>query len=287
MCRFLAYAGTPILMDQLIFQPQNSLIHQSYHALERQDPVNGDGFGIGWYVPDVSPEPVRYVSVKPAWNDRNLRSIATKTKAGCFFAHVRDASVGAVCESNCHPFHYGPFLMMHNGRIEGFKKIKRTIINLLSENVFEWLSGETDSEHFFALFLNCLFAVKKVRYSTEDLVAALFKSIAILKKIFCETQPQAHFYLNLAITDGRDIIACRYDTNVHVASPTLYYSSGGFFQCEDGVCRMADTGGSEKSVLVVSEKLTNRRDEWHKIPEEHLVIIRPDLQVHLMPLKIE
>jgi predicted glutamine amidotransferase len=32
---------------------------------ELEEPLNGDGFGIGWYVADVNYEPVTFVSINP------------------------------------------------------------------------------------------------------------------------------------------------------------------------------------------------------------------------------
>ena len=46
MCRFLAYLGEPILAEDLITKPENSLIHQSFGAREMDEPLNGDGFGL-------------------------------------------------------------------------------------------------------------------------------------------------------------------------------------------------------------------------------------------------
>src|SRR5437588_2246294 len=154
MCRFLAYKGSPILMDKLLYQPKNSLIHQSFEARERREPLNGDGFGIGWYVHDIAPTPVVYLSVRPAWNDFNLRSIAPRTRADCMFAHVRAASTGDVTEINCHPFNYNDLLFMHNGDIGGFDKLRRPLRRRLSDAVDQWIRGQTDSEHFFGLFLD-------------------------------------------------------------------------------------------------------------------------------------
>ena len=37
MCRLLAYTGVPIVVDQLVYQPRNSLIHQSYEAKELEE----------------------------------------------------------------------------------------------------------------------------------------------------------------------------------------------------------------------------------------------------------
>jgi len=63
MCRFLAYIGAPIVMDHILYQPKHSLINQSVNAKELDEPLNGDGFGIGWYMPDLNPDPAVFVSV--------------------------------------------------------------------------------------------------------------------------------------------------------------------------------------------------------------------------------
>jgi len=34
MCRFIAYLGRPIIVDELLLKPSNSLIHQSFDAGE-------------------------------------------------------------------------------------------------------------------------------------------------------------------------------------------------------------------------------------------------------------
>ena len=120
MCRLLAYMGTPVIIDKLLYQPKNSLIHQSIHARELEEPLNGDGFGIGWYAKEITNEPVSFVSVHPAWSNRNLRNLAPRIRTDCLIAHVRAASVGEVSESNCHPFQYKDILMVHNGGVEKF-----------------------------------------------------------------------------------------------------------------------------------------------------------------------
>jgi len=287
MCRFLAYKGTPILMHQLLYQPQNSLIHQSYHALERKDPVNGDGFGVGWYVQEIAPEPAKYVSVKPAWNDNNLQSIAAKTKSDCIFAHVRDASVGQVAELNCHPFVFKNLLMMHNGHIGQFKQIKRRLREILADFVYDWIAGGTDSEHFFALFLNELLRSRKTDYHPEEVAEALKRSIQTLKNIYIDCQVDGHFSLNLTVTNGKWIVATRYNTNKEVHAPTLYYSSKeSRFECNDGVCQLIKAKPSKRNVLVVSEKLTSIEEDWHKIPEDHLVIVDENLKISILAVGV-
>ncbi|MEK9660225.1 MAG: hypothetical protein VW644_00555 [Alphaproteobacteria bacterium] len=82
MCRFLVYKGREILMSDLLTRADHSLIMQSYHARERAEPLNGDGFGVGWYVPQVDPTPGVFVSTSPAWSNRNLHRLADKVQSG-------------------------------------------------------------------------------------------------------------------------------------------------------------------------------------------------------------
>ena len=47
MCRWLAYSGSPILIEELLYKPEHSLIDQSLHARLGVDTTNGDGFSLG------------------------------------------------------------------------------------------------------------------------------------------------------------------------------------------------------------------------------------------------
>ena len=155
MCRFILYRGEPITLSSLVTEPANSLIHQSFHSHEREEPLNGDGFGIAWYVPEMSDEPALFSSVRPAWNNHNLRHLARVTRSPCILAHIRAATPGLpVTLLNCHPFLWGPFAFMHNGHVGGFRALRRRLLERLSDEAFSLIGGSTDSEHVFALFVD-------------------------------------------------------------------------------------------------------------------------------------
>lgn len=287
MCRFLAYKGQPILMDELIYKPKNSLIRQSAKAHESEEPLNGDGFGIGWYNKKLDAEPGLFVSVRPAWNDRNLRSIARKIVSPCIFAHVRAASMGDVSESNCHPFHFKQYMFMHNGGIGGFSHIKRYVRRLLSDEIYEWLRGQTDSEHLFALFLENMKAQKKSKVTSELMAKVLEKTIVQIEKIKKTKKIKGTSYINVAISDGEHIVALRYCSSKREKAPTLYYSAGGKYVCHNGVCYLETSKSKDDhAVLIVSEKLTNKSEDWSQIPQNHMLIVKHDLSVELRPVKI-
>jgi predicted glutamine amidotransferase len=80
MCRWLAYIGSPVLIQDALYTPAHSLIDQSLHSRLGAETTNGDGFGIGWY--DAEPTPGVFRSIEPAWNDANLRELAWSRPAG-------------------------------------------------------------------------------------------------------------------------------------------------------------------------------------------------------------
>ena len=93
MCRWLAYSGSPVLLEDLLYKPVHSLIDQSLHSRLGVETTNGDGFGVGWYGDRRRAGRVPRAS-SPAWNDRNLREHRrARQSRPLVFAHIR-ASTG-------------------------------------------------------------------------------------------------------------------------------------------------------------------------------------------------
>jgi ergothioneine biosynthesis protein EgtC len=287
MCRFLSYAGAPILLADLLYRPVNSLIMQSHHAREREEPLNGDGFGVGWYVPEIDPGPCVQRSVTPAWSNHNLQNLAAKTRAAHLFAHVRAASPGmAVTETNVHPFSYDRFMWMHNGFVANFHQIKRQLRDSLKDEFYNMIQGTTDSEHVFALFLNSL----RVAFSEMDAAEmrrALVETIAHLNELARDAGiTEASFY-NFAVTDGRAMVISRYCSAEGIKGASLHYSRGTRFEClPDGICDMHSVAQDQaaSSVIVASEMLTDDPDDWLDVPDNHTITVLPDFSVELSPI---
>ncbi len=74
MCRWMAWHGQPVLIEELLFNTQHGIVDQSLHSRMGAEPTNGDGFGVGWY--GAGEGPGVYHSVAPAWGDANLRELA-------------------------------------------------------------------------------------------------------------------------------------------------------------------------------------------------------------------
>jgi predicted glutamine amidotransferase len=272
-------------MSDLLLRSSRSLIHQSYRARERAEPLNGDGFGVGWYARDIDPIPGLFTSVQPAWGNRNLTRLAPKIFSTCFFAHVRAASRGsAITELNCHPFQFQRLLWMHNGRIAGFSRIKRRLQALLDDEFYDSVLGTTDTEHAFALFLQRLLGSGR-DYSLSSMEEALTATIHDLEELTAAVGVEESSYYNFAVTDGEALLATRYVTARGHEPETLYVSRGSRLELENEQFRMieADTTAVE-AVIIASEPITDVRENWQAIPRNHCVSVSPQFEVRVRPI---
>jgi glutamine amidotransferase len=288
MCRFIAYLGRPIIVDELLLKPSNSLVHQSYGAEEASQTLNGDGFGLGWYVHSISQNPGLFRSISPAWNNNNLLYNASLIKTDCMFAHIRAASEGAISEANSHPFHYQQFLMMHNGIIPNFSKIKRRLQSLLNEELFLWIKGQTDSEHIFALLMQNLQTLKasSVALTTKQIQQGFQQTFDTVQRLKIDAGiANKVSTFNMMITDGYRIFGTRFSSDPDKEARTLYYSSGSKFECSDGISSMRRDDSATQAVLIVSEKLNSRKQEWTAIPHNHFISVENNMEISLQPLE--
>ncbi|MGW7052338.1 class II glutamine amidotransferase [Streptomyces sp. NPDC054887] len=265
MCRWLAYSGTPVLLDRLLYQPAHSLIDQSLHSRLGVETTNGDGFGVGWYAQETGPDsPAVVREVGPAWNNRNLREIATHTRSPLFFAHIRASTGTAVQETNCHPFRHGRWMWMHNGAIAGFSTVRRDLCLAVEPSLFPDIEGSTDSEVMF--FLALTFGLR------DDPPRAVARMAGFVEHTAHEHGIAAPLQMTVATTDGVNVWAFRYASEG--AARSLYYSS----RVESLQALHPDMsflrGLSDETRLVVSEPLGDLPGAWHEVPEHTYGVVQ-------------
>lgn len=263
---------------------------QSYDSRLRLDmrrPINGDGFGVGYYPqnrddPELSSGPCVYAAITPAWNNQNLARLAEKTKSDLVFAHVRASTAGVLSETNCHPFIYNTLMFMHNGHVSGFSRIKKRIADHVREPYFLMVQGGTDSEWVFALFLNCLEDLgcdpsdPNGNYGHRKLRLALLDTIEKIKDWTkaVNSSDDDPSLLNIAITDGQSVVVSRYVTSSTEEAASLHFSSGTkFFEYSPGQFRMERRDRGQNIIMVASEPLTFERNDWITIPTNTVLSI--------------
>jgi len=264
-------------------------------------PINGDGFGVGYY-PEVAEPfeergPCIYCATTPAWNNLNLDRLASKTRSELVFAHVRASTSGVLSETNCHPFEYHTLMFMHNGGVSYFPKIKRKLCDYIAEEYFLTIQGSTDSEACFALFLDALSRLgvdpsdSQGQFPHELLEQAMRNTIDLLVKWSLEAAAEMGIkdpepsLLNFAVTDGESVVVTRYISSKVEQAASLYYSTGTrFFEYEPGQYKMERQNRLNSIVMVASEPLTFERSDWIAIPTNTILVIRKNPSVLIKPI---
>ena len=273
MCRFTLYLGPDIRLSSLLLEPSHSLIRQSTHSREREEPLNGDGFGVGWYARELSDEPAVFRSITPAWNNRNLHNLARVVTSDCILAHVRAATQSSgVNEANCHPFRYQQYLFMHNGDVGNFRDVRRRILASVSDEAFSNVYGSTDSECFFALCIDELLKQPAALAPIDKLSAALAAAIARVVGLVNEFGDGEPSYMNCALADGENAVVSRYTNDSAERPESLYYFHGALYPAIAQAAQQ-DEVLDRHPVIVSSERLTSSA-EWSPIPDNTMVLVR-------------
>jgi predicted glutamine amidotransferase len=263
MCRWLAYSGSPVLLEELIYKPKHSLIDQSLHSRLGAETTNGDGFGVGWY--GEGDTPGVFHSVEPAWNDRNLRELAGHVKSGLVFAHIRAATATPVQLTNCHPFRHGNWLWMHNGVIYGWHEVKRDLVLAVDPALYPEIQGSTDSEVFFYLALTLGLE--------DDPPKAVQDAVGFIEATGRRHGVEHPIQMTVATTNGESIWGFRYSSAG--SSRSLFFSTDlktlKMLYPEDSRFQDLD----DESRLIVSEPLGSLVGAWNEVPESSWGVVQP------------
>ncbi|MGB9224589.1 ergothioneine biosynthesis protein EgtC [Mycobacterium sp.] len=125
MCRHLGWLGREVPVSDLMLDPPQGLLVQSYAPRrQKQGLMNADGWGVGFFDGDV---PRRWRSTAPLWGDVSFASVAPALRSRCVVAAVRSATVGMPIEASATaPFTDGHWLLSHNGVVD------RSVLPLIS-----------------------------------------------------------------------------------------------------------------------------------------------------------
>lgn len=248
MCRWAAYIGRPIFLEDVITAPGRSLLVQSLQAEQAKTETHGDGCGVAWY--DARPEPGLYRDVLPAWSDANLRALAHQVRSGLFLAHVRAATAAETSRVNCHPFVVGRWSFMHNGQVGGYERFRRDVDMGIAPELYPQRRGATDSEALFLLALGDGLDI--------DPKGALERAAGRLEALSRATGEKPHLRMSVALSNGERLFAARYASDA--AAPSLYH-------------RWSDSRGGR---AVVSEPLEQDEQGWDEIPPGSFASISPN-----------
>jgi predicted glutamine amidotransferase len=290
MCRVLAYLGEPIVLDDLLYAPDNSLVRQSY-APQHLRMLNLAGFGIAAWetAPGDDPHPYFYHTAGLPVFDPNLRALARKLRPSCVLAHVRgvqfseDSLVGP---QYLHPFVYRDMrvALAHNGDLHRFGDMRPHLEAHLSPKISPLVRTNLDSDWLYALFLSRL-DDPAAEHTGAELSDALVETLEIVGAVRRALHIDEMSTVNLFVADGHTIVAARYAFDFgcypsddpalirgsHLEYLSLWYSLGQRYHCHDGEWKMVGGRQSARAMLLASEPLTRDESTWLEVPEYSLV----------------
>ncbi|HZQ72340.1 MAG TPA: class II glutamine amidotransferase [Burkholderiales bacterium] len=286
MCRALLYLGEPVVLDNLLFQPDSALVRQSYMP-KMLHMLNLAGFGLrAWDPGSHAPhKPFAYGSPSLPVFDRNLKNLAEKIRAACVLGHVRGVAYSTAVEislQNVHPFQFEglPWALAHNGDLAGFARMKPLLAPHVRPEFLAQIRGTTDSEWLYALFVSQL-ADPAHAAEEHEVFEALQRCLGLIRDARKQLGIDTSSSVNLFIANGSQLAAVRYcfdygcyrtddpaavhEANLHYLS--LWYTLGRDYALHDGEWKM--TGGAEQatSIIVASEPLTRDTSSWVELPE--------------------
>jgi predicted glutamine amidotransferase len=273
MCRWMAWFGQPVPIEELLFKTQHGIVDQSLHSRMGAEPTNGDGFGLGWY--GGGKGPAVYHSVAPAWGDANLRELAAHVESPLFLAHVRAAIGSPVQQTNCHPFRHGRWLFVHNGYVGDFHTIRRDLMLAIDPGLFADITGSTDTEVVFRLALT--FGLE------DDPIPALERTVGLIEATATKRGVAPMVQGTFGVSDGESLWAVRYATEGRARSLFASADVATVRQLAPDNPRVAHLADDDR--VIASEPFAELPGGWHEIDESSAVIVRRGGVLERLPFR--
>lgn len=219
MCRIAAYLGPPARLSAMLHEPTHGLADQSRNARQMTDSsVAGDGWGVGWFLPESGPTPGLLKSILPLWSDENAKSATHAVMSGAVVGHIRYASPKVeTCFVNTPLYVLDDHLWTINGDLKPWPgPLSKAMRDRLDPDHEADLRGATDGE-----MLGAMWRTHSRRAGGRDAAEALR---SMLREARDPTREHGgEVKTNLILASAAEILAVRY------AEPgeanTLYYLS--------------------------------------------------------------
>jgi glutamine amidotransferase len=265
MCRIAAYFGRPVQLSRLLDVCPHGLREQSLHARQMMKThVAGDGWGVGWFLPEADPTPGLLKSEMPLWSCQNAKTAPRAILSGSMVGHVRLAS-GSIetCYLNTPLYVMDDHLWTLNGELTPWPgPLSMALRRRLDPDHEADLRGATDAE-----MLGALWRTHFRRTGGEDAAAALRSMLREARDLV-----RAHdgtLRTNIILASAEEVLAVRFTEGME---PNTLYTHAHAEHWRGGA-------------LVASEPLDDSPG-WREVKTDALVRL-DGRGVHLEPLALE
>jgi predicted glutamine amidotransferase len=212
-----------------------------------------------------------------------LASLAPRHESGALVFHEGRLPLGMSLEENTQPFRARNWLFAHQGALNGFEKLRASLLEELPDFLRWQVKGSTDSEVAFAHFLKGLRdkgRTEDPRLEAELAGAVLAETARELERAAAKAGAARTSTLNFVATNGRILVATR------SGSAPLYYTRlEGTDRCE--LCGIRPSAPEtqpgviahrrQRAVVVASH--LKRPAGWVELEQGMALTVSEDLQV--------
>jgi len=251
-------------------------------ALAR-DGLASDGWGVGFYQGD---EVLLRRRPRDPRVGLSFLDLTKEIQTDVLVGHIRSATVGEARQENTHPFRFRSWIFAHQGTVGRFPAVRARLLESVPDFLRRNVRGETDSEHFFHLFLAFLHDAGRLEDPGVGVTAAmdaLRTSLGLLDRLVAEVGGERST-MNAVATNGRILLALR-------RGPAMrYLRLEGLRDCE--ICRIPPERSDRSPRPVDHEALryamvasdVSDRPGWTELPDGSVLGLRRDLQAVVNPL---
>jgi glutamine amidotransferase len=229
-------------------------------SLSVQSHREPDGTGLGWF--DEADTPHMSKQAIAAYGDAEFGRRAHELTSTTFIAHIRFASTGALELANTHPFQQDGRLFAHNGVIEDLQSLDAHL-----GDARELVTGDTDSERFFALI------TREISASGGDIERGISRACTWVARHL----PLLALNFVLAAPDG--LWALRYPATheLHV----LEREPGSTLEHRSALgSRISSEHGARRPLVVIASERMDSDPAWRSLAPGELVHVTRSLTVH-------
>src|SRR3954452_16672671 len=265
MCRIAAYLGPPVRLSALLDDPPHGLTDQSRNARQMTDSsVAGDGWGVGWFLPEAGPTPGLLKSILPLWSDENGKTVPHAVLSGAVVGHVRYAAPNIeTCFTNTPLFVLDDHLWTINGMLEPWPgPLSRALRGRLDADHEADLRGATDGE-----MMGASWRTHFRRTGGRDAAKAIRSMVREGRGL--ARPPHGEAKTNLILASPTEVLAVR---SAEPGEPNSLYWLRGEARWHGGA-------------VVASEPLDDGPG-WHRVAPDTLVRV-DGRGVHLEPLDLD
>ena len=237
MGRWLAYYGSPLRLERVLYGPRHPLVEPSR-----------SGARVGWY-PSTG-EPEIFTSIEPAGTD--LRELAGRVESRLFLVHLRAPS-----ETPAQLFRHGKWLWLHGGLVDGWSTVGPELGRAVAPELSSLIESSSESEMLFLLALTLGLE--------QDPRRAVERTVGLVEEVGRRHGIKHPFRGPIAASDGERLWAFRYSSDGSPAPVRFSTRYETLKQLYPDDARL--DGFDEETRLVGSEPLDGLPGVWNDLPE--------------------